>query len=31
MFCVEDQVAVEWKVLQFFDRSLSNFEGIAQC
>ena len=29
--CVEDWVEGEWKVLQLFDGSLSDFEGVAEC
>ena len=28
--CVEGLVAGEWKVLQLFDGSLSDFEGVAE-
>ena len=29
--CAEHWVAREWKVLQLFDRSFSDFEGTAEC
>ena len=29
--CDEGLVAEEWKVLQLFDGSLSNFEGVVEC
>ena len=29
--CVKGLVEGEWKVLQLFDQSLSNFEGVAEC
>ena len=29
--CAEGPVAGEWKVLQLFDGSLSDFEDVAEC
>ena len=29
--CVEGLVAGEWKLLQLFDGTLSDFEGVVEC